>query len=208
MKIIRANQVQNLWGSARAVAVSNVDIADAPSTIDGVLLAGGDRVLLTGQTDPVQNGIYIFVEGAPDTLARPTHDKNLATGAENTLGASVVVAEGTAMGGTFWFLAGTDGTLGGYENTVAVIGTDEMTFARTGVEAKELDFGTSDLSGAINQVNTVYALGAAYANGTVMRVAVNGVVANEGVDFSVAGGNITMTTALQTGDTVTALVLY
>jgi len=205
MKIIRANQVQNLFGSVAAAAVADIDVTIPPATIDGVTVATGKKFLLTGQTDKTENGIYVS-DGSD--LLRPVQDKNLAAGAENTLGASVFVVGGTAFTATTWFLSATDGGEGGYENSVAVIGTDEMEFSKSGVLAKELDFDSVDLVGDIDESNAAYALAAAYAAGTVLRVAVNGVVANEGIDFTVAAGTITMTDALQTGDTATALVLY
>ena len=208
MKVIRANQVQNLWGTARAAAIANVDIAAAPVSIDGVTLATGDRVLLTAQTDPIQNGIWIYTDAATNTLARPAHDINLLTGAENTLGASCVVSEGTAYAETLWFLSATNGGQGGYENTVAIIGTDEMEFRRVGILSKELDFNSADLVGAINESNAAYTLAAAYAAGTVLQIFSNGVGLNKGTDWTISGAVITLTVAPQTGDTLTALVLY
>jgi hypothetical protein len=208
MKIIRANQVQNLWGTVHAVAIDNVDLADAPATIDGVTLGTGDRVLLAGQTDKVENGIWIYTSGSPNTLARPTHDKNLVTGAQNTLGASVVVSGGTAYAETFWFLSATDGSEGGYENMVAIIDTDEMEFRRVGVSVKELDFNTSDLVGDIDGTNDDYTLAAAYGNGTVFLVTLNGVALNFGVDWTRSGAVLTLSPAPQPGDSATAIVLY
>jgi hypothetical protein len=43
--------------SVKAVAASNLALAGL-QTVDGVLLAAGDRVLLTGQTDAKENGVY------------------------------------------------------------------------------------------------------------------------------------------------------
>jgi len=47
-------------GNARVAATGNVDITSAPSTMDGVTLASGDRLLLWQQTDNTENGVYIF----------------------------------------------------------------------------------------------------------------------------------------------------
>jgi hypothetical protein len=210
MKVIRANQVQNLWGTARVVVVANVTLSDAPNVVDGVTLATGDRVLLTAQTDPTENGVYIGTDGANYELARPTHDRNLQTGAENTLGASVFVAEGTALGGTLWVLSGTDAAAaGGYENAVAIIGTDEMEFARVGgTLAIELDFDSASLVGDIDESNDEFTLQAPYASATVLQIFQNGVGLNKGIDWTISGTVITLTVAPQTGDTLTALVLY
>lgn len=52
--------------SVRAATTSNVTIGAAPSSIDGVTLQAGDRVLLAGQTTGSQNGIYVFAAaGSP-----------------------------------------------------------------------------------------------------------------------------------------------
>ena len=53
----------------RVVSTANVDIASAPSAIDGVTLASGDRVLLKDQSTASQNGIYVF-DGAGLAIAR------------------------------------------------------------------------------------------------------------------------------------------
>jgi hypothetical protein len=48
--------------AANAVATANVDIAtelEAGQVVDGVTLEAGDRILLIGQTDPIENGIYV-----------------------------------------------------------------------------------------------------------------------------------------------------
>jgi hypothetical protein len=52
--------------SVRACASADVDLAtglDDTTTIDGVDLDVGDRVLLVGQTDPAENGIYEILSG-------------------------------------------------------------------------------------------------------------------------------------------------
>ena len=55
--------------SVRAASTGNVDVSSAPSTLDGVNLASGDRVLLKNQTTASQNGIYVF-NGAASAMTR------------------------------------------------------------------------------------------------------------------------------------------
>ena len=55
--------------SVRAASTGNVDVSSAPSTLDGVNLASGDRVLLKNQTTVSQNGIYVF-DSAASALTR------------------------------------------------------------------------------------------------------------------------------------------
>lgn len=52
-----------LGEEVRAVASGNITLANLP-TIDGVALANGDRVLVAGQTDSAQNGVYVAGAGA------------------------------------------------------------------------------------------------------------------------------------------------
>ncbi|MDP2825972.1 MAG: hypothetical protein Q8O52_25190 [Sulfuritalea sp.] len=52
-----------LGEAVRAVASSNIALANLP-ILDGVTLVNGDRVLITGQTDSTQNGVYVAGAGA------------------------------------------------------------------------------------------------------------------------------------------------
>ncbi len=63
------------------------------STVDGITMATGDRVLLMGQTTPSQNGIYIVA--ASGSAARATD----ADTADEVLGMAVFVREGTSNAG-------------------------------------------------------------------------------------------------------------
>src|SRR3990167_55558 len=52
---------QNPLHLVRVASTGNVNIASAPSTIDGVSLIAGDLILLKDQTTASENGIYRFV---------------------------------------------------------------------------------------------------------------------------------------------------
>lgn len=80
------------WKQAVRVAetAANVTLATPGATIDGVTLVAGDRVLLAGQTDPIENGIYIF-----DTAATPLVRAEDLDDVGEADGASVLVEEGT-----------------------------------------------------------------------------------------------------------------
>ena len=60
--------------SVKAASVANVNLASAPSSLDTVTGAVGDRWLLKNQTAPAENGLYIF-QGAAVALIR-TDDMN------------------------------------------------------------------------------------------------------------------------------------
>lgn len=88
----------------RAVATTNINVGSATQVIDeadawdDVNLVAFDRVLLTTQSNSVENGVWIFQgEGAP--LVRAT-DANALTGLFN--GTTIFVSQGTAYGGSFY----------------------------------------------------------------------------------------------------------
>lgn len=104
-------------GSVRVASTANVSVSSAPSTIDGVTLTSGDRILLKDQTTGSENGLYTFASTGA-ALARSTDaDAN----AEVTPGLWVVVEEGTANADTAWFLT-TNGPI--------TVGTTSLTFTR------------------------------------------------------------------------------
>lgn len=82
--------------AVRALSTTNIVIAselENGDTVDGVTLATGDRVLLVGQSDPVENGIYVV---AASGAASRSSDMN--TSAEFP-GAYTVTREGTSNSG-------------------------------------------------------------------------------------------------------------
>lgn len=106
-------------GKAHVVLASdvNVDLGSllSGSTIDGVAVPVGGRVLLVGQTDPVENGIYEVYTGSCARAA------DYVAG-ENGCGTFTYVALGSAYAGTLW-------ACGSYN---AIIGTDPLVFKRMG----------------------------------------------------------------------------
>lgn len=112
------------WKDAvRAASTANVTVASAltnGSTMDGVTLATGDRVLLKNQTAPAENGIYVVVvSGAASRSAD-------ATAAGDVLQLAVFVEEGSTQADTAWVLS-TNGPL--------TIGTTGLTFTQFGAGA-------------------------------------------------------------------------
>lgn len=85
--------------SVRVVATANVPLAAPGSTLDGVTLASGDRLLLTGQTNAAQNGVYVWT----GPLVALTRARDADTAKELNTGAQVPVEEGSAAG-TTWVL--------------------------------------------------------------------------------------------------------
>ena len=100
--------------SCRTKSDTNLNMSSAPAAIGGVTLASGDRVLITNQFTPSENGLYVF-NGTGSALTR-TDDAN-ATG-ELTGGSFVFVEEGTYADNGYVVIS--DGS--------PVIGTDLIAF--------------------------------------------------------------------------------
>lgn len=94
----------NWMNPVRACAIGNIlSLLAFPVLQDGVTLIQGDRVLLTQQTIPSENGIYdvgIVAAG----LAPLTRSSDLDTDAELIASLFVAVEEGTTKANTLWQL--------------------------------------------------------------------------------------------------------
>ena len=107
----RAHQLQDIdyKQTARALTDTNITLSgSAPATVDGVSLSLHDRVLVTGQTDASENGIYYVTTvgaGSDGTWARSL-DAN-ETGELNG-GTIIMVTEGTNHADTQWKLTTDD----------------------------------------------------------------------------------------------------
>ena len=87
---------------------------DNGSTVDGITLATGDRILIKNQAAGAENGIHIVAASGAPTRATDFDD------ASEILGAGVYVIAGTANGGSIWLNT----------NTSAVtVGSTALTFA-------------------------------------------------------------------------------
>lgn len=89
-----------------AVATTNVSIAGPGTTIDGVTMSAGQRVLLTGQTTTSQNGLWVW-NSSGGAMTRPL-DYPAASTVHAFYGIEVeALGGGTANGGTFWSMTST-----------------------------------------------------------------------------------------------------
>lgn len=124
--------VQGLDVKESVVAATSAEIVDfaAVTTVGGVTLANGDRVLVKDQSDETENGIYVYTLSTT-TLALATDDL--------TQGSYVLVESGTyaatgwivtsVTGGVFWtqFSAANEYTAG---TNIAIVG-NEISFDGT-----------------------------------------------------------------------------
>ena len=76
----------------------------AGSTIDGIVLVAGDRILIKNQATASENGIYDVTAGTP------TRSLDADTGAELNGGSFVFVEEGTTLADTGWVVT-SDGVI-------------------------------------------------------------------------------------------------
>jgi hypothetical protein len=150
----RAAQIFNLdyKQSTRAVTVSNVTlISGAPSSVDGVGLVKGDRILVIGQTTGSQNGLYqvsVLGTGSNGTWVR-TSDGN--ENGEIEAGMIVMVTEGAIYADTQWKLI-TDDPI--------TVGTTALTFIQN-YSANSISGGTSNVTVYSNANVTISAAGTA-----------------------------------------------
>lgn len=126
----------------RAASTANVTLTAPGSTIDGVTLANGDRLLLKDQSTASQNGLYVW-SGASSTLVRAT---DAAAAADFGYGFLVYVREGTANAATLWQFT---------QSAALTIGTTALTFGQVGSvgtfagEVTGTDFKATGLAGSV-----------------------------------------------------------
>ena len=158
-------------------------------TVDGIVLATNDRILIKNQASQAENGIYVVnASGAP---TRAT-DMDVWT---EVPGAFVAVEEGTTNVDTIWLCTSNQGgTLGSTAITFQQIPTTAG-LSNTNFVDKEIP------SGSINGSNTAFTL----ANTPVVgseHVYLNGVLQESGAgnDYTISGTAITMLSAPLTGE--------
>lgn len=132
--------------SVRVASTANVNTAAPGATIDTIALANNDRVLLKDQTNPIQNGIYVY-NGSATPMTRAAD----ASTFNELEGAVVIVEEGGANAGTNWRQTQTNGVLdtNNIAFTAFLTGAAAASETVTGVAEiatqTETDTGTDDL---------------------------------------------------------------
>ena len=135
--------------ATRVITVANITLSGgAPSQVDGVNLSLNDRVLVTGQTNKAQNGIYdvdTVGSGANGTWVR-SGDTN--TTGELLAGTIVMVTEGVIYADTQWKLT---------TNDPIVIGVSELIFEQNSAFAFGNVYanGTAVLASSVGDVLTL-----------------------------------------------------
>jgi hypothetical protein len=206
---IRAEQISDIdyKQAVRVITLTDITLSGgAPAEVDGVSLITGDRILVAGQSDAAQNGLYqvqTVGAGSNGTWVR-TSDAN--QDGEIQPGMVVMVTQGTVYADTPWKLT-TNGTI--------EIGVTELIFA----ENYSLAFGNVFANGTAVIANTVSAAVTLTAGDNIsivgnntaksITIGVTGIttsrIANgtSNVDIAVADGNVTTTTNGNTVLTIT-----
>ena len=166
----RASQIFDLdyKQATRVITISDISLAGgAPSQVDGVNLAEDDRVLVTGQADSKQNGLYIVSAlgtGANGTWIR-TSDGNES--GEIQAGMIVMVTEGVVYHDTQWKLT---------TNDPIVLGTTPLTFvinilSQIGGSNTQIQYNNAGTMGGSANLTwdgtTLYTNGAVSATGNI-----------------------------------------
>lgn len=94
-------------GYADVATTTNIDLSSMPSSVDGITLVNGMRVLVKDQSTASQNGVYTFI--SPGSAAVRTND--FAT-FDVIAVTNVSVDQGTQAGTVWYCSATTGGTLG------------------------------------------------------------------------------------------------
>jgi len=176
----RAEQIYNLdyKQATRVVTIVNITLTGgAPNNVDGVNLSIGNRVLVTGQNNPVQNGIYdVYTvgSGSNGTWVR-TSDAN-STG-EIEAGMIIMVTEGVIYADTQWKLI-TDNPID--------IGVTSLIFTQNYL-ANSISSGSSNVVVSANANVTISSSGV--ANVLVVSPAGISVLGNVTANFFIGNGS-------------------
>ena len=187
---IRAEQISDIdYKQAVRVAITNNVVLNggAPSVVDNVNIVVGDRVLVNGNTNKAENGLYIVQilgSGSDGTWIRSNDANN--TG-EIQAGMIVMVTEGSAYADTQWKLV---------TNDPIVVGTTELEFVAT--LGNTGGYGIETLSYTGDGSTLAYPVTSGQTTNTIL-VSLNGVVQSPANDYNVVGTNVVFDQAPESG---------
>jgi len=172
-----------------ATTGANINLASAPTTIDGVTLAAGDRVLVKDQTSSLANGIYDFNGAA----AAMTRDASLNNTPGNDIYNGVLVPQvesGTVNAGKAFVISSVGTGTGGAH----VIGTDNINWTQFATPANYTAGAGIWFNGSAVTANpdgvTLDASGATANGSATLEVKTGGIGTTQLADLSVTTAKI------------------
>jgi hypothetical protein len=182
--------------ATRVITVSNITLSGgAPSQADGVSLTLKDRVLVTGQTNKAQNGIYYVTTVGSGSNGTWTRSIDTDATGELLAGTIVMVTEGLVYADSQWKLT-TDDPI--------VIGVSELIFEQNSAFAFGNVYanGTAVLASSVGDVLTLSAGNNISISGNntskTVTIGVTGISLNSisngtsNVNVVSSGGNVTV----------------
>jgi hypothetical protein len=176
--------------AVRAASIGNLDLADMPAAIDSITMDIDDRFLAKNQTDPVENGIYLYKGAGNPAVRSPDADEDH----EVKQGMSTIVAEGAVNARRQYMLS--------TANPI-VVDTTELTFVRIPNPAdlviqqhEVLDLDDTDLDD--NGYKDLSVIG---LHPSVQVVPKGGPMQESGVDFTLS--NVGLATRITFGTSAT-----
>jgi len=165
---------------ARAMSTANAAITGL-YTLDDVVLAEDNRVLLTGQTNPIKNGLWLAHAGA---WTRPTDFGNPPTAAGT---AYVLTTSGTIYAGSGWICITPD----------AIIDTNPLSFVQ---------FSSP---GSVTGANVGVGTGTIFKNKTGNLINFKSLIAGDNISITnnISGDDITITASALSQNIPNTLVL-
>lgn len=124
--------------SARVSTQANLNLASPGASIDGITMSAGDRVLVRAQTDPIENGLYIW-NGAATPATRALDSSTFA----ELEGAVVTVEEGTSAGASFR-----------QTQVNGIVGTNDVVWTSFGTAAPSASETTAGVAELATQAET------------------------------------------------------
>ena len=190
--ISNLNSLFDAKGSIKVATTTNGTLATAYAngqTVDSIVLATNDRILIKNQSSQAENGIYIV-----NASGAPTRATDMDVWSE-VPGAFVAVEEGTANADTIWLCTSNQG---GTLNSTAITFQQIPTTAglsNTNFVDKEIP------SGSINGSNTAFTIANSPVAGSE-HIYLNGMLLESGAgnDYTISGANITLLSAPLTGE--------
>ena len=182
------------YRNVKVASTTNITLSNpATSTIDGISLTTGDRVLVHNQNTPAQNGIYVF-DTSSTAMTRATDSDAW----DELVGSLVYVDQGSAQAEYRYFCT---------SNSGGTLGSTAVTYTQdTSGTLSTTNFVTEETpSGTINGSNVTFTLAVTPTAGT-LKLYLNGVRQKSGAgnDYTISTNTITMTTAPISGDVLIA----